>query len=131
MADLSRINTLFYPKSIAVVGASAKEGSVGNDVVKNLKATFKGDIYPINPKAPEICGLKAYTSVLEVPADVELAVISVAAKFVLGVVDQCIEKGVKALVCITAGFKEIGGEGVELDGTPKSFYFLLGNRQSE
>ena len=115
MADLSRINTLFYPKSIAVVGASAKEGSVGNDVVKNLKATFKGDIYPINPKAPEICGLKAYTSVLEVPGDVELAVISVAAKFVLGVVDQCIEKGVKALVCITAGFKEIGGEGVELE----------------
>ena len=110
MADLSRINTLFYPKSIAVVGASAKEGSVGNDVVKNLKATFKGDIYPINPKAPEICGLKAYTSVLEVPGDVELAVISVAAKFVLGVVDQCIEKGVKALVCITAGFKAVPGE---------------------
>ena len=65
MADLSRINTLFYPKSIAVIGASTKVGTCGNDIVKNLKATFTGDIYPINPKAPEICGLKAYTSVLE------------------------------------------------------------------
>lgn len=115
MADLSRINTLFYPKSIAIIGASAKLGTCGNDITKNLKDTFQGAIYPINPKAPEILGLKAYTSVLEVPGDVDLAVISVASGFVLGVVDQCIAKGVKAIVCISAGFKEVGGEGVEME----------------
>ena len=76
---------------------------------------FKGSIYPINPKGGIIEGLQAYTSVLEVPGDIDLAIIVVNAKFVLSTIDQCHEKGIKGLCVITAGFKETGKEGAELE----------------
>ena len=110
---LAKINSMFYPKSVAVVGASARAGSVGNDLVKNLVKDYTGEIYPVNPKGGEIEGKKAYTSLTEIPGDVDLVVVSVPAKGVPGVVDQCRAKNVQGIVIITAGFKETGHEGLE------------------
>ena len=106
---------MFNPKSVAVVGASAKKGGVGNDVLLNLIKDYKGAIYPVNPKGGEIEGLQAYTSLSEIPADVDLVLVLVNAKFVPSVVDQAIEKKVKAIVIISAGFKEIGPEGAAIE----------------
>ncbi|MFW9912738.1 MAG: CoA-binding protein, partial [Candidatus Thorarchaeota archaeon] len=110
------IDVLFNPKSIAVIGASATKGKLGNDVVRNLiESGFEGRIYPINPKGGEILALKVYRSVSEIAGNVDVAVIVVPAKFVLPVMVECGEKGVTALVIITAGFKEIGHEGQEAE----------------
>ena len=78
---------MFNPKSVAVVGASAKKGGVGNDVLLNLIKDYKGAIYPVNPKGGEIEGLQAYTSLSEIPADVDLVLVLVNSKFVPSVVD--------------------------------------------
>ncbi|MFW9845518.1 MAG: acetate--CoA ligase alpha subunit, partial [Candidatus Thorarchaeota archaeon] len=110
------IEVLFDPESIAVVGASSTKGKLGNDVVRNLiESGYQGRIYPINPRGGEILGLKTYRSVSEVTGDVDVAVIVIPAKYVLPVVEECGKKGVKALVIITAGFKEIGHEGQEAE----------------
>jgi acetate---CoA ligase (ADP-forming) len=110
------IDILFNPISIAVIGASTTRGKLGNDVMRNLiDSGYQGRIYPINPNAGEILGLKAFRSIKEVPADVDVAVIVIPAKFVLPTVEECGEKGVKALVIITAGFKEIGKKGQEAE----------------
>ncbi|MFX1272620.1 MAG: acetate--CoA ligase alpha subunit [Promethearchaeota archaeon] len=110
------IDVLFNPKSIAVIGASATKGKLGNDVVRNLiESGFEGRVYPINPRGGEILDLKVYRSVSEVAGDVDVAVIVIPARFVLPVIEECGEKGVTALVIITAGFKEIGHEGQEAE----------------
>ncbi|MBS7338381.1 MAG: CoA-binding protein, partial [Thermoguttaceae bacterium] len=111
----AKFDVMFNPKSVAVVGASAKKGGVGNDVLLNLIKDYKGAIYPVNPKGGEIEGLQAYTSLSEIPADVDLVLVLVNAKFVPSVVDQAIEKKVKAIVIISAGFKEIGPEGAAIE----------------
>ena len=110
------IDVLFHPRSIAVIGASTTKGKLGNDVMRNLiDSGYERRIYPINPKADEILGYKAYRSVKDVPSDVDVAVIVIPAKYVLESVRECGEKGVKALVIITAGFKEIGHDGQEAE----------------
>ncbi len=110
------LDKIMKPKSIAVVGASTKEHTIGSDIMKRLQEyNFNGKIYPINPKGGIIEGLQAYTSVLEVPEEIDLAIIVVNAKFVLATIDQCHEKGIKGLCVITAGFKETGKEGAELE----------------
>ncbi len=110
------IDTLFNPRSIAVVGASATKGKLGNSVVVNLiDSGYPGKIYPVNPKGGEILGLKTYRSLTEINSDVDVAVIVIPAKFVQPVVEECGKKGVKALVIITAGFKEIGHEGQQAE----------------
>ncbi len=110
------LDKIMCPKSIAVVGASTKEHTIGSDLMKRLQDyKFNGKIYPINPKGGIIEGLQAYTSVLEAPGDIDLAIVVVNAKFVLDTVDQCNEKGIKGLCIITAGFKETGEEGAELE----------------
>jgi acetyltransferase len=114
--SVSKIDFLFNPKSIAVVGASTKPGTVGNDLLNNLvKDKFVGDVYPVNPKADEIHGLKVYKTLADIPGNVDLAVLCLNAKFVLDTVDQCKAKGVKGLVIISAGFKESGHDGAELE----------------
>ncbi|MDO4550664.1 MAG: acetate--CoA ligase family protein [Planctomycetia bacterium] len=116
MADYAQLNALFYPKSIAVIGASTKPRTCGNDIMKNLLDTFKGGpVYPVHPTAAEILGVKAYPTVNDIPGDVDLAILVVPAKIVLTTAQQCGEKGVKALVCISAGFKEASHEGAELE----------------
>ena len=110
------LDKIMKPKSIAVVGASTKEHTIGSDIMKRLQEyNFNGKIYPVNPKGGIIEGLQAYTSVLEIPGEVDLAIIVVNAKFVLDTIDQCHEKGIKGLCIITAGFKETGAEGAEAE----------------
>ena len=103
------INGLLRPKGIAIVGASDTPGKIGHTVVKNLiEGGYEDGIYPVNPKADEILGLKVYKSVLDIPGRVDAAAITVPAKFVLNVVKECGEKGVKGLIIITSGFGEVG-----------------------
>ncbi|MDR2761400.1 MAG: acetate--CoA ligase family protein [Planctomycetaceae bacterium] len=114
MSTISQLDAIFKPKSVAIVGASTKTGTAGNDVVLNLvKDKFTGKIYPVNPKADEIHGAKVYKTIGDIPDEIDLAVLLVPAKVVNSVVTECKNKGVKGLVIISAGFKEIGGEGVE------------------
>ncbi len=111
---VTKLSGLFSPVSVAVIGASREPGKVGNVVVKNLiDCGFCGRVYPVNPKADAILGLKSYKSIKDVPDGVDLAVICVPAPIVVGVAEECGEKGVKFLVVISAGFKEIGGVGAE------------------
>ncbi|WP_456398309.1 CoA-binding protein, partial [Palaeococcus sp. (in: euryarchaeotes)] len=108
------LDFMFYPKSVAVIGASNKEGKIGNAIMKNLvNYGFKGEIYPINVKEKEVLGIKAYRSILDVPGEVDVAVIAVPARFVPDVIDQCGQKGVKGAVVISAGFKEAGKADLE------------------
>ena len=110
------LSKIMKPKSIAVIGASTKEHTIGSDIMKRLQEyKFTGSIYPVNPKGGIIEGLQAYTNVLEIPGEVDLAIIVVNAKFVLDTIDQCHQKGIKGLCVITAGFKETGKEGAELE----------------
>lgn len=107
---------LFSPKSVAIIGASQKALSIGNVITKNLlKYEYKGPIYPINPKADEILGVKAYPSILDVPGDVDLAHLSIPAKFAPMAMDECGKKGVKFVIINSAGFKEVGEEGLAIE----------------
>ena len=111
-----QLDKIMKPKSIAVVGASTKEKTIGSDIMKRLQEyKFTGTIYPVNPKGGIIEGLQAYTSVSEIPGDVDLAILVVNSKFVLPTIDECNKKGIKGLCIITAGFKETGKEGAELE----------------
>jgi acetyl coenzyme A synthetase (ADP forming)-like protein len=108
------LEKMFYPESVAVIGASADPRKLGHTVLKNIvDGGFKGRIYPINPKGGEILDLKAYQSVLDVPDEVDLAVIIVPAKFVPGVMEDLGKKGVKAAIIITGGFREASNEELE------------------
>ncbi len=110
------LDKLFNPKSVAIIGASTKELSIGNVITKNLlKYEFKGSIYPINPKADEIRGIKAYPSILNVPGEVDLAHISIPSRFAPMAIDECGKKGVKFVIINSAGFKETGDEGEALE----------------
>lgn len=105
---------LFYPASIAVIGASASPNKVGYSVLRNL-LSFPGSLYPVNPSRTELFGRKAYPSVAEIPGPVDWAVIAVPARLVPEVMEECGEKGVRLAIIVTAGFKEIGGEGAALE----------------
>lgn len=110
------LDNFFNPKSIAVIGASRTPGKVGYDILKNLiQYGYQGAVYPINPEASEILGLKAYPSILDVPDGIGLAVVVVPPKRVIEVIGQCGEKGINAAVIITAGFRESGSEGTKLE----------------
>ncbi|MFP6740848.1 MAG: acetate--CoA ligase family protein [Alphaproteobacteria bacterium] len=106
------LETLFRPKSVAILGASTNENKIGGRPVKYLKHyEFDGPIYPINPNYPEVQGLKAYKSILDVDGEVELALIALPAAATLQAIRECADKGVKAVVIFTSGFAESGGEG--------------------
>lgn len=110
------LHHIFNPTSIAVIGASTKPGRVGSAVFQNLlESGFNGPVYPVNPKADHIMSVRAYGDLAEIPGAVDLAVICVPAKVVPKVVEACAAKGVKAILLITAGFKEIGAEGAQAE----------------
>ena len=110
------LNVMFAPKGVAVIGATEKEGSVGRTIVWNLmSSSFGGAIFPVNPKRRNVLGIKAYPTITEIPDEVDLAVIVTPAPTVPAIVAECVEKGVKGAIIISAGFKEIGPEGVELE----------------
>lgn len=107
------LEALFYPRTVAVIGAAREEGKLGHAVLSNIiEFGFRGPIYPVNPKADNLLGLKTYPSVLDIPGSVDLGVIVVPARAVADVVSDCGRKGVRAVIVITAGFREIGPEGV-------------------
>ncbi len=111
-AAAAAVGHLLAPRTVAVIGASRSPARVGGQIVRNLRrGGFKGSIYPVNPVATRIQGLKAYPAVTEIPGPVDLAVIAVPAAEVEAVALQCGIKGVKGLVVITAGFAEAGPEG--------------------
>ena len=110
------LDPIFKPQSIAIVGASRKPGSIGRELMHNLiEYNFHGKVFPVNPKADYIHSIKAFPAVSAIPDPVDLAIIVVPRDQVLGVVDDCGEKGVKGLVVITAGFAETGEEGTRVE----------------
>jgi acetyl coenzyme A synthetase (ADP forming)-like protein len=110
------LESLFNPRSVAVVGASANPDKLGYNVLDNIiKYGYQGQVYPINPKEKEILGHTCYPRVTDVPGAVDLAVIVVPNKFVVGVMEDCGAKGVGAAIIITAGFRETGTEGRQLE----------------
>ena len=117
------LESMFRPKSVAVIGASSKELSIGNRVIKNLlDFGFRGDIFPINPKADEIRGLKAYPSILECPDHIDVVHMVIPAKFVPQAMEDCGKKGVKNVIINSGGFSETGpeGEAIEKDFLAKA-----------
>lgn len=107
---------LFRPGSLAVIGASAHAGKVGNVVLANiLDAGYPGKLYPVNPGADKIAGLTCYPDISAVPGKVDLAIIIVPARFVPEVISQCAGKGIKGCIVISAGFREVGVEGRRLE----------------
>ncbi len=110
------LGAIFAPKSVAVIGATEREGHVGRTVLWNLISNpFGGTVYPINKRHRQVLGIKAYKSIGEVPETVDLAVIVTPAPTVPGVVAECVAAGVKGAIIISAGFKEAGAAGVELE----------------
>lgn len=110
------MKNFFYPNTICLVGASTKEKTIGYETLNNLKNHgYTGMVLPVNPKADEILGYKCYHTIEEITAEIDLAIIMVQKSFAEETVDKLIAKGVKALILITAGFKEIGKEGEEIE----------------
>jgi acetyltransferase len=110
------LDHIFTPQSVAVVGATEKVGSVGRTVLWNLiSSPFGGTVFPINPKRSNILGLKAYPSLADVPDPVELAVIVTPSSTIPDLMDECVATGVKGAIIISAGFKETGPAGAELE----------------
>ncbi len=100
---------VFHPRSVAVIGASAEDGKIGNSVMKNLiNGGYKGEIYPVHPKADEILGKKVYKSVLDIEGDVDLAVFAIPSKFCAGAMDEVGQKGISGAIMIPSGFGEVG-----------------------
>ena len=113
---ISNMNILFNLKSVAVIGVSENEAKLGFHVMKSLtKGGFPGKIIPINPGSKEIMGLKTFPSIPELSYDIDLAIIVLPAKMVPAIFEECLTKGIKGIVLITAGFKEIEDQrGAEL-----------------
>ncbi|MEM1569438.1 MAG: acetate--CoA ligase [Candidatus Bathyarchaeia archaeon] len=110
------LNAILKPNSIAIIGASRRTEAVGNRIVRNiLDSGFKGPVYPVNPNADEVYGLKCYPSIMSIEDSVDLAVIAVRSNMVPMVAEEAGRKGVKGLIVISAGFKEIGDEGAKLE----------------
>ncbi|MGP8217438.1 MAG: acetate--CoA ligase family protein [Bacteroidia bacterium] len=111
----SGLDPLFKPKAIAIIGASVKELSIGNVIIKNLlHYGYTGKIYPINPKESTIRGLKAYPTIFDVEGDIDLAHVIIPGKFVPQIIEDCGKRGIKSVIINSAGFSEMGEEGMAL-----------------
>jgi acetyl coenzyme A synthetase (ADP forming)-like protein len=110
------IDKFFYPKSIAIIGASSKQSTLSYELVNNMiNFGYQGKLFPVNPKADFVHSIKSYHSLTEIKDPVDLAIIMLPRDLVLSTIDECAKKKIKAVVVITAGFKEVGGEGAELE----------------
>jgi acetyl coenzyme A synthetase (ADP forming)-like protein len=115
-SDNQSLMPILRPESIAVIGASRRPGTIGYQIVDNLlNSGYQGVVYPVNPKARSIHSIPTFASVKDIPGPVDLAMVVVPKQFVLDVVEECGEKGIKGLVVISAGFREVGGTGAELE----------------
>ncbi|MFO7713648.1 acetate--CoA ligase family protein [Desulfosarcina sp.] len=110
------LDALFNPTSVAVVGASSSPGKVGHDIFVNiLKGGFTGTLYPVNPRAKSIACVRAYADLKDIPDPIDLAIIILPPKHAETAIRHAIDKGVKAVVIVSAGFKEVGGEGLKIE----------------
>ena len=110
------LKNFFEPKSVVVLGASATPGKVGYDVLKNLiKSNYRGKIFPVNPKASEIQGLRAYPSILDINEGIDLLIYIIPPQFILKTLDDCKKKNINSIIVISAGFKETGSAGAKIE----------------
>lgn len=110
------LDALFQPRTVAVIGASEREGSVGRTLLFNLiSSPFGGTVYPVNPQRQNVLGIRSYATVGDIPEHVELAIIATPAATVPGIVEQCVAAGVSAAIIVSAGFREVGAEGQRLE----------------
>jgi len=113
---MNGLEYIFKPKSVAVIGASARKGTIGREILHNLIINeFNGKVFPVNPNYDVIHSIKCYSTILDVPDAVDLAIVVVPRDSVPEVAEKCGHKGVRGMVVISAGFKEVGGKGVELE----------------
>ncbi len=114
VAATASMKPFFEPRTVAVIGANRQRGKIGAEILHNLQASgFTGKVIPVHPSADDVQGLRAYSRVLDIPDDVDLAIIVVPSSAVLDAVDECLAKGVRALCIISAGFRETGSEGLK------------------
>ncbi len=112
----SPLDRMFNPRSVAVIGASRTEGKIGNTLVRNIVTYgYEGAVYPINQNPGEVYGKKIYATVQDVPGDIDLAVVAVPAPCVRDEVENCGKKGIKHIVIVSSGFKEIGKRKEEME----------------
>jgi acyl-CoA synthetase (NDP forming)/GNAT superfamily N-acetyltransferase len=112
-AEARSVHNVLHPASVAVIGASTDPSKIGHAVLANLlRGNFTGPVFPVNPDARSVRGVRAYASVTDIPDEVDLAVVAVPAAGIDEVMDSCLAKGVKALVVISAGFADAGGSGI-------------------
>ncbi len=113
---METLDAIFSPKSVAVIGASTTPGKVGHDIFANiLRGGFQGVLYPVNPGAKSILSVKAYPSIKEIPDPVDLAMVILPPKLALTAIEDSVEKGVKGVVIVSAGFREVGPEGRKIE----------------
>ena len=113
---MHKLDAIFSPKSVAVVGASTTPGKVGHDIFANiLHGGYSGTLYPVNPKARSILCVHAYPTIKEIPDEIDLAMIILPPRLALKAVQEAADVGVKGIVIVSAGFREVGGEGAELE----------------
>src|SRR3984893_14858763 len=110
------LDSFFAPKSVAVIGATDREGTVGRTVLENLlSGPFRGKTYAVNPKRTEVLGLRSHAKIGDVPEKVDLVVVVTPAQTVPDVIGECVDAGGRAAIVISAGFKERGAEGAALE----------------
>ncbi|MBZ0202859.1 MAG: acetate--CoA ligase family protein [Ignavibacteria bacterium] len=113
---LSPLDKIFYPTSIAIIGASSKEGSLSYELVNNLiNYRYNGKIFPVNPKSDSVHSIKSYRTIKDITDDIDLAILMLPRDLVLPAIDDCAVKKIESVVVITAGFKETGAEGAEIE----------------
>jgi len=112
---MSRMHVMFDPKTIALVGATEKEGAVGRTILENLLRSKERKVFPVNPHTSKVFDVESYPTIAGIPEHVDLAVVATPARSVPVVVEECGKAGVKGVVIISAGFKEIGEEGTQLE----------------
>jgi acetyltransferase len=117
----ANLDKIFYPDSVAVVGTNKVVGTVPHDILRNiLDADFNGVVYPVSPRERFVAGIKAYKYVTDIPDPVDLAIIVFPSSVIHLALEQCGQKGIKAVIIISAGFKEVGGEGIEREKRVKA-----------
>ena len=110
------IKNFFYPKTICVVGASTKEKSIGYELLKSIKQYgYKGKLFPVNPKADSVLDYKCYHTIAEITGQIDLAIVMVPKAFAEKTIEELLGKNVRSIILITAGFKEVGKEGEEVE----------------
>ena len=110
------LDAIFSPESVAIVGASNTPGKVGHDIFANiLRGGYTGTLYPVNPKARSILSVKSYAAISAIPDPVDLSIIILPPIAALAAVEESISKGIKGIVIVSAGFREVGGEGLEIE----------------